>query len=578
MDSTIFLVLRRLRQPFMVLIAAYTVAIVGFTLMPGTDDQGNPWSMSFFEAFYVVTYTAPTIGFGELPYTFSGAQRLWTSFTIYITVLAWLYSVGTIISLMQDPALRRAVTHGQLTRSVRRMADPFWLVCGFGDSGRLMVRALAERRRRVVVVDDVAERVQEINLREYGIPVPAFHADARVPENLLEAGLAHRWCMGVIAVTDDDHVNLKIAITSKLLNPTLPVFCRAEHTEPANNMASFGTDVVIDPYAAFADRLALAIRAPDKHRVYDWLSGIPHSRLSDHPTPPAGRWIICGYGRLGQAVHKALSREGIETTIIDPTPDENICPPGSVKGKGTEAVTLRAAGLEQADALLAGTADDADNLSIIMTARDLKPDIFVVARETSLHNKALFEAAEPDLLVKPSYIIVSKALSVLNAPLLGEFLDAAREQSNDWNAALASRLRAISGGQTPECWTLRVSQARSPAIVEALEESAWPVTLDCLLRDPRRRENSMDTVALMLQRGSERWLLPERDCALESGDRLVFCGTSKALSLMRGTVNNAHTLRYVATGELRPEGWLWRKFMPFRRGRHNSLRQSGEKQ
>jgi hypothetical protein len=103
-DSFLFLFLRRMRVPLVVLISAYSIATVGFTLIPGVDDQGNPWRMSVFEAFYVVSYTGSTIGFGEVPYAFSPAQRAWTMVSIYVTVIAWLFSIGSIVSLLQDPA------------------------------------------------------------------------------------------------------------------------------------------------------------------------------------------------------------------------------------------------------------------------------------------------------------------------------------------------------------------------------------------------------------------------------------------------------------------------------------------
>ena len=90
MPSVVPMILRRMRVPLVVLIVAYSIATVGFTLIPGVDDQGNPWRMSFFEAFYVVSYTGSTIGFGEVPYDFSGGQRMWTMVSIYLTVFSWL--------------------------------------------------------------------------------------------------------------------------------------------------------------------------------------------------------------------------------------------------------------------------------------------------------------------------------------------------------------------------------------------------------------------------------------------------------------------------------------------------------
>jgi voltage-gated potassium channel len=67
-DKVLFLFLRRMRAPLLLLMLAYSISITGLVLIPGVDDQGEVWRMDFFHAFYFVTYTAPTIGFGEIPY------------------------------------------------------------------------------------------------------------------------------------------------------------------------------------------------------------------------------------------------------------------------------------------------------------------------------------------------------------------------------------------------------------------------------------------------------------------------------------------------------------------------------
>ena len=48
--SLVFLFLRRMRMPLVILITAYAIATVGFTLIPGVDDQGNPWRMKIGRA------------------------------------------------------------------------------------------------------------------------------------------------------------------------------------------------------------------------------------------------------------------------------------------------------------------------------------------------------------------------------------------------------------------------------------------------------------------------------------------------------------------------------------------------
>ena len=81
-SGTVFLVLRRMRIPLILIIVIFAVSTLGLTLMPGEDGEGNPTRMSFFHSFYVMSYTATTIGFGELPHGFTEAQRLWVTISI----------------------------------------------------------------------------------------------------------------------------------------------------------------------------------------------------------------------------------------------------------------------------------------------------------------------------------------------------------------------------------------------------------------------------------------------------------------------------------------------------------------
>ena len=75
MIDVIYMILRRLRVPLIILIAVYAISIFGLAIAPGVDPDGNPWRMGFFHATYVMSYTATTIGFGELPFPFSDQQR-----------------------------------------------------------------------------------------------------------------------------------------------------------------------------------------------------------------------------------------------------------------------------------------------------------------------------------------------------------------------------------------------------------------------------------------------------------------------------------------------------------------------
>ena len=120
-NSAFFLVLRRMRAPIIVLIVIYAISVIGLTLVPGVDAEGKAAPpLSFFHAFYFVSYTATTIGFGEIPSAFSDAQRMWVTICIYLTVIGWSYSVVTLIALLQDKGFQNTLTINRFGRRVRR--------------------------------------------------------------------------------------------------------------------------------------------------------------------------------------------------------------------------------------------------------------------------------------------------------------------------------------------------------------------------------------------------------------------------------------------------------------------------
>ncbi len=372
MDNIVFLIFRRMRRPLITLVLVYAISVLGLVLIPGQTPDGQVWRMDFFHAFYFVSYMSTTIGFGEIPYEFTDSQRLWVTFALYASVIAWLYAIGNILTLLQDKTFQQALAESRLARHIRAMREPFYLVCGYGETGSALVKGLTETGRHVVVIEINEYRCNMTKLDALRDFVPALHGDAQIPLHLQAAGLEHRKCQAVVAVTNDNEANLKIAITSKLLHPRIKVICRADSHDVEKNMASFGTDHIIDPYDTFALYLATALRIPCLYLMQSWLfAGDGRQVLSDPVYPPRKHhWVICGFGRFGKALYHRLVQQKIEVTVIEATPEITGEPrEGVVKGRGTEAETLLHGGIKNACGLIAGTDNDANNLSFIVTAR-----------------------------------------------------------------------------------------------------------------------------------------------------------------------------------------------------------------
>ena len=556
-NTALFLILRRMRVPLLVLIGAYAVSILGLVLIPGAGADGAPQRMGFFHAFYIMTYTATTTGFGELPHPFTDAQRLWVTFTMYLSIVAWLYAIGALIALLRDPALRQLIGQNRFAAQVRRLHEPFYIICGHGDTGSVVVRSIVERRLGAVVIDRDQERLNELMLENLPVQVPALCADAGLPHSLVLAGLNHSSCRGVLALCDDDHVNLRIAIACRLLSPGLTVICRAQTHDAEANMESFGTDAVINHFDTFADRLALALHSPDLHLLHEWLTGVPGMPLPERLSPPHGAWVVCGYGRFGKAVQRYLEFEGVPMTIVESDPEKTRAPSDVIVGRGTEAVTLRAAHVEKAVGIVAGTDDDANNLSIIVTARELNPKLFLVARQNDSENDALFRSARLDLVMQRARTISRRILAIITAPLLTDFLRLARHQKAEWVQDLIGDLRPVLGGLTPDAWSVTLTPEQAPAVHARLARGeALPLSL--LLHDPGDRDQHLQAMALLLIRGKEEHLRPGEETVIMSGDRILFCGQRGMASRQRRTLDDDRVVDYLVSGETVAEGALWR--------------------
>src|SRR5687768_5597564 len=183
-SATVFLILRRMRAPLIVLIVIFAVSVLGLTVIPGEDLEGRPYRMGFFDAFYIMSYTATTIGFGEIPYPFTYNQRMWVTISIYLTVVGWAYAIGSLLALLQDRSFRQALALQRFTRKVSRMAEPFVLIAGYGRAGELLGHSIDALGRRVAVLDSSAERIEGLDLESYHGDVPGLAADARDPGHL----------------------------------------------------------------------------------------------------------------------------------------------------------------------------------------------------------------------------------------------------------------------------------------------------------------------------------------------------------------------------------------------------------
>jgi voltage-gated potassium channel len=185
--------------------------------------------------------------------------------------------------------------------------------------------------------------------------------------------------------------------------------------------------------------------------------------MSDHV-------IICGWGRVGRAIAAEVAEAGRSLVVID-AKEERLadCPHPSVLGDATDDASLQAAGIERAASLVAAVDVDAANSFIVLSARALRPELFIVARVRSTDAEEKMRRAGADRVVNPQNIGGARMAAFVLRPHVAEFLDVVMHERNLELCLeeLVVREGSPLAGQTIGASHLR---ARTGALVLALRQ------------------------------------------------------------------------------------------------------------
>jgi len=145
------------------------------------------------------------------------------------------------------------------------------------------------------------------------------------------------------------------------------------------------------------------------------------SKLKDHV-------IVVGYGRNGsQAVDELLSNH-IPVVVIENRPkviqfiQEN---PKIIyiEGDATDDNVLHKAGIENAKALISALASDADNLFVVITAREINPDLIIISRASAIANDKKLKLAGATNVIMPDKVGGQKMAKLIIQPDIHEFVE-----------------------------------------------------------------------------------------------------------------------------------------------------------
>lgn len=261
--------------------------------------------------------------------------------------------------------------------------------------------------------------------------------------------------------------------------------------------------VVAVGFIVFTDTLLTLVGfVVEGHLRHAFVEGRMRRRL----TAMRDHFILCGFGRIGREIASEFAAEGVAFVVVD-LDEATLALAASeghtvMRGNAAEIDTLKRAGVERARGLVTAVDSDADNVYVTLTARVLRPDLFIVARMNALDAEPKLRLAGANRVASPYVIGGRRLASLAMRPTAVDFVDTVLSAKN---AQLLLEDYTIDGGSR---WV-----GRTIAEIAAAESQA---------------------IVLALKRGDEMMFRPGADTQIHAGDELVLAGPAQAIRALEG--------------------------------------------
>jgi voltage-gated potassium channel len=137
--------------------------------------------------------------------------------------------------------------------------------------------------------------------------------------------------------------------------------------------------------------------------------------------------VVCGHGRMGQAVVEVFRQRGLPFVVVDVNPDHcrELEDQGQhvVRGDATDEKVLASTNIAQAKTIITCLADDAHNVYTILLARQLNPEITVIARAVETGAEERLKLAGADRVLNPYQIGGMRLALTAIKPTVTDFID-----------------------------------------------------------------------------------------------------------------------------------------------------------
>jgi voltage-gated potassium channel len=227
-------------------------------------------------------------------------------------------------------------------------------------------------------------------------------------------------------------------------------------------------------------------------------------RLKNH-------YIVCGYGRIGKTLCTMLKRKAVDLVVIEK--DKDLIPVMVenkifyISGDAGDEANLIKAGIRHAKGLIAVLATDTDNVFLVLTARQLNPDIYIMANASHNESKPKLIAAGANRVELPYDMgAVSMAQRIIR-PTVTNFLN------------------------------LAFAQKRKDIQMEEIPVSPSSELVNVMLKDSGIRQR-FNLIIIAIKKSDDSMLFnPSFEAVIESGDTVIAVGEEENLKKLEKILN-----------------------------------------
>lgn len=214
--------------------------------------------------------------------------------------------------------------------------------------------------------------------------------------------------------------------------------------------------------------------------------------------------IVCGIGQVGGSAASTLLESGQQVVLLDINPDRvnaaHEADMVAIEGDATQDEVLQMAGIGRAKSIIVSTGDDSLNLFIVLSARSLNPDLYIIARANLSANSEKLQRAGANRIVSPHEIGGQHMANIVIRPHVTDFFDVV----------------TLSGGE--EIWVEEQELGPDcPLIGQSAVQS-----------DIRRRTGV--TLVAIYRPESRTNIVPDAATRFLPGDKLIVLGTRDQLA------------------------------------------------